>query len=244
MQFLTYNIQAAIGTKHYLDYGIKAHKQLMHTREKSLGLLHIARLIRRYNIVCLQEVDLGGFRSDFNNQAEKLQSLSGHAFMISQINRKVSYLSIHGNAILSHYPLELVDDISLPGKISGRGVLIAKTRIHNQTYTIVNTHLSLGVQDQIGQLNLLREKLKHHEHIILSGDFNCQPDAPHFDRFVRDTGLQSITNSSSLSFPSWKPKKALDHILISPELKAMDCHILPQQFSDHLAVAADLMDIP
>ncbi len=240
MRFLTYNIQAAIGTKHYLDYGIKAHKQLIHTKEKSLGLLQIARLIRQYDIVCLQEVDLGGLRSDFNNQAEQLQSLSKHPYMILQTNRTISYLSIHGNAILSHYPLKLMDDIQLPGKLAGRGVLIAQAHVDNQNYTILNTHLSLGPQDQTEQLNLLQKKLQSYDHVILSGDFNCPLNAPHFKEFIRNSGLQAVTNDQSLSFPSWKPRKALDHIFISPELKAGDCHILPQQFSDHLAVAADL----
>ncbi len=240
MKFLTYNIQAAIGTKHYLDYGIKAHKQLVHTREKWYGLLQIARLIRQYDVVCLQEVDLGGLRSDFNNQAAQLQSLSKHPYMISQTNRTVGYLSIHGNAILSRYPLKLIDDIQLPGKIAGRGVLIAQACIDDRTYTIVNTHLSLGVQDQIMQFNLLYEKLRFCNHVILSGDFNCRLTSAHFEEFIHNSGLQAATDDQLLSFPSWKPKKSLDHILTSSDLKVTDCHTLTQQFSDHLAIAADV----
>lgn len=240
MQFLTYNIQAAIGAKHYWDYGINAHKQIMHTKQKSLSLIRIARLIKNYDIVCLQEVDLGGFRSGFNSQALQLQEYSKHPYMLSQTNRRVGKFSIHGNIILSHYPLRLIEDIPLPSRLPGRGVLIAEAEVQNIKCIIINTHLSLGIKDQTNQFKLISEKLKNYTNIIISGDFNCQPQTPHFQQFIKDAHLRAITHEDSFTFPSWKPQKALDHIIVSPSISTWDYQILPQQYSDHLAVSTNI----
>lgn len=240
MRFLTYNIQAAIGAKDYWDYGINAHKQILNTKAKTLGLIRIARLIKNYDIVCLQEVDLGGLRSGFNSQAKQLQEYSKHPYMLSQINRRVGKLSLHGNIILSKYPLHLIDDITLPSRLPGRGVLIAKVAVKNMECTIINTHLSLGIKDQTNQFNLISEKLKNYTNVIVSGDFNCQPDAPHFQQFIKDAHLRAITNDNALTYPSWNPKKAIDHIIVSPAISTWDYQILPQRYSDHLAVTTEL----
>jgi endonuclease/exonuclease/phosphatase family metal-dependent hydrolase len=42
------------------------------------------------------------------------------------------------------------------------------------------------------------------------------------------------------TFPSWKPKRALDHILASPSVALEKVWTLPQAFSDHLALAAEI----
>lgn len=239
MRFLTYNIQAAIGAKDYWDYGINAHKQVMHTKAKTLELIRIARLIKNYDIVCLQEVDLGGLRSGFNSQAKQLQEYSKHPYMLSQINRRVGKLSLHGNMILSRYPLHLVEDIDLPSRLPGRGLLIARVEIKNIECTIMNTHLSLSANAQANQFKLIGEKLQNYTNVIVSGDFNCQPTAPHFQAFLKDYHLRSITTENSLTYPSWKPQKALDHIIVSPSVSTWDYEILPQRYSDHLAVTTE-----
>jgi endonuclease/exonuclease/phosphatase family metal-dependent hydrolase len=43
-----------------------------------------------------------------------------------------------------------------------------------------------------------------------------------------------------LTFPSWKPTRALDHILVSPGIRIEKVWTLPQAFSDHLALAAEI----
>ncbi|MFV0431938.1 MAG: endonuclease/exonuclease/phosphatase family protein [Alphaproteobacteria bacterium] len=237
MHFLTYNMQAAIGAEHYLGYVTKLHKQVIHTKEKSLGLLKIARMIRKYDIVCLQEVDLGGLRSGYKSQADILQEYTKHPFMLSQINRRVGRFSIHGNMILSRYPLTLIDDSNLPSKLSGRGALVAQANIDGTIYNIINTHLSLGPRDQKEQFTWLADKIRPHHNIILCGDFNCQPQAEHLQAFALRANLQLLTNNELKTFPSWKPQKSLDHILISKDLMATDCQVLPHKLSDHLAVS-------
>ena len=42
------------------------------------------------------------------------------------------------------------------------------------------------------------------------------------------------------TFPSWKPRRALDHILLSESLQLERVWALPQAFSDHLPLAAEI----
>jgi endonuclease/exonuclease/phosphatase family metal-dependent hydrolase len=46
-----------------------------------------------------------------------------------------------------------------------------------------------------------------------------------------------------LTFPSWAPKRAIDHILIGDGLRCANARALPAALSDHLALSMDL-DIP
>jgi endonuclease/exonuclease/phosphatase family metal-dependent hydrolase len=74
---------------------------------------------------------------------------------------------------------------------------------------------------------------------VLMGDFNCGPDAPEMQRLYRRTRLQPPAVFAA-TFPSWKPVKALDHILCSADLLAEPPHAVPAGRSDHLAIGLEL----
>ena len=42
------------------------------------------------------------------------------------------------------------------------------------------------------------------------------------------------------TFPSWAPKRAIDHILVSHTLEVEDLRTLPHLVSDHLPITATL----
>ncbi len=44
-----------------------------------------------------------------------------------------------------------------------------------------------------------------------------------------------------VTFPSWRPHKGIDHILVSPSLRAEKVRVLDFPFSDHLPVAAEVL---
>jgi endonuclease/exonuclease/phosphatase family metal-dependent hydrolase len=56
--------------------------------------------------------------------------------------------------------------------------------------------------------------------------------------FAKST-LQPPTQPTP-TFPSWKPRRALDHILTSPAITLEKTWALPQAFSDHLPLAAEI----
>lgn len=236
MKLLTWNIQAGIATGRALDYVIHAHRQLIHTRAKVQTLTAIARIIAPYDVVCLQEIDLGGRRAGFRSQLDTLLAISGHAHVAVQHNRTVPGISRHGNAIVSRYPLERVHDIKLPGRIGGRGALIADV-MGPIRLTTACLHLSLGAPAQLLQLGVIADRLRGAAQWVALGDFNCTTDSTPLREFRRVTGAATAP-APCPTYPAWRPRRDFDHIIAGPALPLEHLGALPAQLSDHLALAA------
>ena len=233
LDFLSYNIQAGIGTSRPRDYFLKAHRQIISVQPKTETLNRIADYISPFDVVCLQEVDLGGLRSGFINQAAFIKSRAGFPYMATQINRRLGRISLHGNIILSRRPLKHVKSYALPGSLTGRGLLTAQIGQSNPI-TIANTHFSLGEADQRRQFEFIKERLTPYDKVILAGDFNCTPDSRVLREFDDDCVLDMVTEDYHHAFPSWKPAKAIDHIFVSKTLMPEKCEVIPVRYSDHL----------
>jgi len=233
IDFLSYNIQAGIGTYRPLDYILKAHRQVLPVRPKIRNLERIADYIRHHDVVCLQEVDFGGFRTGFLNQARYLKARARFPFMVSQLNRRVGRLSMHGNLILSRLPIRRHLTFALPGSLSGRGLLVAEIGTRNPVW-VANTHFSLGPDDQTHQFKFVDNVLGDFPRVILAGDFNCTPDSTELMEFDEGSDLDMVTEIHHHAFPSWKPSRAIDHIFVSKSLGAQTCEIGSVRYSDHL----------
>ncbi|MNO78100.1 hypothetical protein D3C76_692280 [compost metagenome] len=55
---------------------------------------------------------------------------------------------------------------------------------------------------------------------------------------LRDLGL--LAPQVEATFPSWRPQRCLDHILLSPSLTLERVEVLAQPISDHLPVAVEI----
>ncbi len=126
VRFLTFNIQAGTTTDNYRDYVTKSWKHVLPHAERNRNLAAIANLIREFDIVGLQEMDNGSFRSGFLNQSQYLAEKARFPYWSSQANRKVGKIAASSNALLSRFKPEEVHDHKLPGRISGRGALVAR----------------------------------------------------------------------------------------------------------------------
>lgn len=239
MKFLSYNIQAGIGTVKASAYFTGAHRQIVHDTRKSKTLDDIANYIRHFDVVCLQEVDLGGFRAGYVNQAEYLQELAGFPHMASQINRRIGRLSVHGNIILSRRPITHHVDYKLPGAVSGRGLLVAEIGF-KKPFIVANTHFSLGERAQNLQFGFVQETLGHRDKVILAGDFNCTHDSRSLKIFDAGSDLDLVTEHHHHAFPSWNPLRAIDHIFISKSFGPRQCEIGQVLYSDHLPLTLEL----
>ncbi len=238
MNLLTWNIQAAIGTGRYRDYLLRAHRQVMNTPSKTGILLEIARKIAPFDLVCLQEVDLGGRRSGFRSQVDAILAESGHVHAAVQHNRTIPGLSRHGNAILSRWPLANLQDIKLPGRFKGRGCLIADV-IGPVRFRVACLHLSLGGEDQDLQLQTIAIALREAGTWAAMGDFNCSARSAPMQAFCKATGGK-LPPSPLLTFPSWRPRQDLDHIVASERLDLVHWRAEAARLSDHLALSARL----
>ncbi len=242
ISILSYNIQAGIGTQRAHHYVTRAHHQLMSTKAKRKRLRSIGKFLAGYDVACLQEVDPGGRRAGFENQGEILKEASRHPHHVFQENRAVRGVSLHGNAILSRVPIKSCEDLKLPGRIGGRGALVVELDMEPAT-VVACVHLSLGPDDQTEQLEFLADHLNDARYgrarTVVCGDLNCAATSAPISHFKRMTGLRPLTNARHKTYPSWKPRQGLDHILTGEGPSDHGIEVEDVQFSDHLPVSAE-----
>ena len=238
LRLLSCNIQAGSSTQRYRDYVSRSWSHVL-PHGKQDNLASIAELCSGFDIVGLQESDAGSLRSGFTNQTHRIAELAGFPFWSHQSNRRVGGITHSANGLLSRErPAEILD-YALPGRVAGRGVLLARFGESDNQLTLAVAHLSLGAQSRAAQLGFLADLLADARHVVLMGDFNCGHDAPEMQKLYRYTRLQP-PSAIAATFPSWKPVRALDHILCSEGLVADQPRALTAGRSDHLAIALEL----
>jgi endonuclease/exonuclease/phosphatase family metal-dependent hydrolase len=237
LRLLSCNIQAGSSTRAYREYITRSWSHVLPTGKRA-NLDSLAELFAQYDIVGLQESDPGSLRSGFDNQSDYLAERGGFPFFSHQANRRISGIAGSGNALLSrHEPIELLD-YALPGRIAGRGVLIARYGTGADAWQLAITHLSLGAKSRELQLRFLAELLADVPRLVLMGDFNCPADAPEMRALYRRTRLRPPPKPLP-TFPSWAPERPLDHILVGG-FDIENYTALTAAGSDHLAVAIEL----
>ena len=242
LRLLSANIQAGSSTRRYSDYATRSWSHVLPAGGKQASLDAIARLAGEHDIVGLQESDPGSWRSGFTNQTHYLAERGGFGYWSHQPNRRVGSVASSANGLLSKLEPVEVSDHPLPGRISGRGVLLAQFGQGDAGLTIAVAHLSLGAQSRRSQLSFIAELLHDHPNAVLMGDFNCPSDRPEMEILYRNTRLQP-PSCAVHTFPSWRPQRAIDHILVTDSLRCSDMRAMPAAFSDHLALSVEL-EIP
>ena len=237
LRLLSANIQAGSSTRAYREYVTRSWSHVL-PNGKRLNLDSLAALAEPFDVVGLQESDPGSLRSGFTNQADYLAERGNFPFWSHQPNRRISRIAGSGNALLSRVqPTEMLD-YALPGRIAGRGVLLARFGEGDQSWDLAVTHLSLGAKSRMLQLGFLAELLSDSPRLVLMGDFNCDFDAPEMRALYRETALVPPTERIC-TFPSWAPMRCLDHVLVGG-LAVRDYRAVPAAGSDHMAVAVEV----
>src|SRR3546814_18428281 len=104
----------------------------------------IAELAGSHDIVGLQESDPGSWRSGFTNQTHYLAERGGFDYCSHQPNRRVGNVASSANGLLSKLePLEVTDH-ALHGRISRRGVPLARFGDGDEGVGIALTPLPRG----------------------------------------------------------------------------------------------------
>ncbi len=238
LSLLSYNIQAGIHTRRYQDYVVHGWRNVLPHRRQFRVLDQIAGEVGAFDLVALQESDSGSFRSGFWNQTEYLANRSGFPYWAHQQNRRIGQIASPGNGLLCRLePIEVLD-CAMPGRVPGRGVLIAQFGNHSENLTVAVVHLSLGSRDRRIQLEYLAELLADRQHMVVLGDFNAESGQSEFQDFLAAAGLQCARPCPT--FPSWRPVRSIDHVLHTPELQVRRVETLALQLSDHLPVAVRL----
>jgi len=155
IRLLSYNIQVGIGSVSYRHYVTEAWKHVLPHAQLYENMHKIARAIRGFDIVALQEMDAGSVRSSFINQAEYLAQHAGFPFWYHQTNRKIANLARHSNGVLSKFKPNEVSDYKLPGFIPGRGVMVVRYGHPNNPLILLIVHLSLSKRARHRQLEFI-----------------------------------------------------------------------------------------
>lgn len=244
LRVLTVNIQAGLSTRRYIDYVLRGltHALPIAFAQQRASLNTIAALASQHDIVGIQECDPGSLRSGFTNQTHYLAAEAAFAHWTHQLNRRTGFIASSANALLSKLPPYHAQSYALPGRIKGRGMLVAKFGEGKNGLAVAVTHLSLGSKARKLQFAFIAEILHDHPNAILMGDFNCTIDHPDMQILFDRTGFRRPTHPL-LTFPSWQPRRAIDHILVSGIVQILHITTTPAAFSDHLAISVTI-DLP
>ena len=240
LRLLSFNIQAGVHTESFRHYITRGWQHLLPHDRRFAHLDRIAEVVSQFDIVALQETDAGSLRSGFVNQVEYLAERAEFPYWYLQRNRDLGLLAQPGNGLLTRVRPALMEDHKLPGRIPGRGAILCRIDCGNQSVCLIVVHLSLGRRDQHMQLAYIRELIQDFSHVVVMGDMNVP-----LSRLLRKsplgfTNLRSASAQVLRTYPSWRPFRSLDHVLLTPEIEVNSVETLNYRLSDHLPLAVDI----
>ncbi len=238
LRILSYNIQTGVDIQHYRHYVTHSWKHLLPHRGRQFNLNRIAILLREYDLVGLQEVDSGSLRSGFVDQTEYLAHRAGFPHWYKQVNRSLGKLAQHSNGLLSRQRPQKIVEVKLPG-LPGRGAILAYYGGVNGVVVCI-LHLALGRRARMRQMEYVGEMLQDYRHVVVMGDLNCSCDSPEMQALMVRADLQESSCKLN-TFPSWRPIRKLDHILVSSSLEMENPRVVDYPLSDHLPIGIDIV---
>lgn len=237
LRLLSFNIQVGISTERYRHYLTRSWQHLLPHTGRAGNLQKIGQLLSDFDLVALQEADGGSLRSGYVNQVEHLAQLGSFPYWYQQLNRNLGRFAQHSNGVLSRLKPQHLEDHPLPGP-GGRGAILVRFGEGEDALIVVMMHLALGAKTRALQLGYIRELIGGYRHQVLMGDMNTHATDLLEHSPLRDLGL--IAPQVEATFPSWRPQRCLDHILLSSSLTLERVEVLAQPISDHLPVAVEI----
>jgi endonuclease/exonuclease/phosphatase family metal-dependent hydrolase len=227
---MTYNINHGVGT------------------DGMYSLSRIVRVIREQSphIVCLNDVDYKTDRTYGDEQARKIAAELGMEFTFGR-NFEIGG-GWNGNAILSKYPFEFVENKSFSSRKGNepRALLHTIIKIYDKQIHFYGTQLSA---DSVGSASESKEMLNVildwglTQPVIVAGDFNMLSSR----KSIREMGyylfdLGSLMGENLLTFPADDPVSRIDYILINDKIVPKSVYVVNNDnariASDHLPLIA------
>ena len=237
LRLLSFNIQVGNSTQGYRHYLTRSWQHVLPHKGRAGNLERIGDLLGDFDLVALQEADGGSHRSGYINQVKYLAQQGEFPYWYQQLNRNLGRLAQHSNGLLSRLRPAVIEDHPLPGP-AGRGAILVRFGEGPDALVVVIMHLALGTKTRTRQLAYIRELIGGYQHQVLMGDMNTHANDLLHTSPLRDLGL--LAPQMEATFPSWRPQRCLDHILLSPSLTLERVQVLDQPISDHLPVAVDV----
>jgi len=238
LSLLSFNIQTGVDTQDFHEYVTKSWKHLLPLRERISNLNRIAELVQTYDLVGLQEVDSGSLRTGFLDQTEYLAHHARFPYWYKQVNRSLGKIAQQSNGMLSRIEPRAVNDHKLPG-LPGRGAMLVEFETNREPLLVCIMHLALGKRARSRQLAYISELIGEYSQLVVMGDFNCGTSSRELQELVNSTHLRLPTDEM-LTFPSWRPSRKYDHILVSDSLHLKNAKVLEHTHSDHLPISVEI----
>lgn len=239
LRILSFNIQTGITTERYHHYFTKAWKHVLPHPKRFRNLDRIADFVREYDLVGLQEVDAGSLRCGFVNLTEYVAHRAGFPFWYDQTNRKLGGVARHAIGMLSRFQCAEIIEHRLPGPIPGRGALSMRFGQGDDALLVMIIHLALGKRTRLMQLDYIAEQVNNAKHVILMGDMNFHSESDEMEFLINRT-LMTEPIHGLHTWPSWRPRKSIDHILVSPTMQVDHIRVLDFPVSDHLPISMEI----
>jgi endonuclease/exonuclease/phosphatase family metal-dependent hydrolase len=240
MKLLLYNVCYCMGVGNgYKDY-ISCNKNIV-LNPKALN--KIANFIKKQkpNIVGLVEVDMGSIRSHHIDQSEHIKNKLGFNYIASFCKYgnsklgKLPYFKHMANSIISKNKFSKVNEHYFK---YGKKKLVIEVEIDSR-FVLYLVHLSLTRKSREKQIKELAKIVsKNKKPKIVLGDFNTFKGDQELIEFMRLTGM-NLAEHNLETFPAWDPKKCLDHVLYSKNIKINKIHSPIVNYSDHLPIIVD-----
>ena len=192
--------------------------------------------------------------SGFGQQPAYLAQELGWNFAFAKaidVKKKEGPARAYGIALLSKHPIRSFRRIPIATppeareegkKYEDRMLMIAEVEINGKIVTVMNSHFGLQETEIAKAANaVLAARETVSGAVVLTGDFNIQPDHPQLQRIkavFKDTA--DIREDDCLTFPSHQPKIKIDYIFTDSDTKTLDLQIPQEVVADHLPMIATL----
>lgn len=237
LRLLSFNMQAGMGIHAPHHYLTRGHRHVLPHPRRHEHLDRIAQLIAGYDIVGLQEVDGGSLRSGYVHQLERLAQSAGFSWWFQQLNRDLGHFGQFSNGLLSRQAPFDVKAYALPG-LKGRGAIVSRYGTPGAPLLVLNVHLALSAQARLQQFAYLAELIADAPHVVIMGDLNCS--TAEWSRSAIGQRSWCRLEEALHTYPSWKPARQIDHILVSEGLKVRHAAAVDAVLSDHRPIEVEL----
>jgi endonuclease/exonuclease/phosphatase family metal-dependent hydrolase len=232
LKLLSYNIQVGLHTRDYGHMLTGMWRHALPSRDQRKNLDRIAEMMSEYDFVAVQEADAGSLRSSQLNQIEYLAARAGFNHCGYTVTRNLRPVARHCLGWLSKTPPTSSETHSLPSQIPGRAAMKLRFDDRFDDLTLLVAHLSLGPKDRRLQLDYLSRMAHDEGRVMVLGDLNSGTDFLRQHPSLDARALKPVDNAP-LTYPSWKPRQSLDHVLITPDVRLTEVRALPLAISDH-----------
>lgn len=239
IRVMTYNIHSAYNTAGRLDID------------------EIARVIEDSGaeVIALQEVPRGRLMSGVTDELTLLQDRLGfeHTAFFGTTD------PTWGNAIISRFPISVVDKDLLPlvDTPMRRGYLGATIRIGQRSLVVASTHLQhindSAVHDEDPeadlypvhrrQIQVIVQAWGGAEPAVLMGDFNARPDWRQIEDLLSAGWVDAwseVGSGDGFTSNALDPRYRIDYVFHTPDIEALDAGVIQSQASDHFPVVVDI----